>query len=165
MFNRKKLQVEFKKNIIEDLILDAQTSKNDHEQGGVLMGELYPKKDLIVVTHVVKSVPQFSNPYNFEMDVDSIQLQISEIWKNSGGSITYLGDWHTHPEHSPTPSFTDRVTFTKNYLNSSFDQNFLLYIIVGMLSHEDTKLWIGLCNGFVTRKLSSDQITIKKTEC
>jgi integrative and conjugative element protein (TIGR02256 family) len=34
-------------------------------------------------------------------------LLLAKRWEKSGRSLTYLGDWHTHPEDHPTPSPTD----------------------------------------------------------
>lgn len=162
MFDIKNLRVEFKEKVLNDLLVNAQTSKGENERGGVLMGELYPKKNLIIVTHIIKSIPKYADRYNFEMDVESTQLEISKIWKESERTITYLGDWHTHPEYSPKPSFDDYLTFTKNYRHSAFDQNFLLYIIVGMLPDENKNLWVGLCQGLITRKLATTRIIFNR---
>ncbi len=30
------------------------------------------------------------------------------MWRDSGGTVRYLGEWHTHPEAHPAPSGTDR---------------------------------------------------------
>jgi integrative and conjugative element protein (TIGR02256 family) len=35
------------------------------------------------------------------------QVAIRE-WLESGGSINFVGEWHTHPERHPTPSWVDR---------------------------------------------------------
>lgn len=33
-----------------------------------------------------------------------------QIWSESGGTLYYLGDWHSHPNGEPTPSEQDVVT-------------------------------------------------------
>ena len=86
------------------------------------------------------------------MDVKHVQEKINTIWKQSSGEKTYLGDWHTHPENYPKPSFTDYMTFSKNYFHSTIDHNFLLYMIFGY-EDSNTPKWVGICNGFHTKKI------------
>jgi integrative and conjugative element protein (TIGR02256 family) len=33
-------------------------------------------------------------------------------WRVSGGTDTFVGEWHTHPEARPSPSFLDRWTWS-----------------------------------------------------
>lgn len=45
--------------------------------------------------------------YGYARDVDGHIGIAMEIWKQSGGTIGYLGEWHTHPERVPHPSNKD----------------------------------------------------------
>ncbi len=36
--------------------------------------------------------------------------RIATIYRESGNVVTYLGDWHSHPQGSRTPSRLDRRT-------------------------------------------------------
>ncbi len=49
-------------------------------------------------------------------------------WKESGGIITYLGEWHTHPVKTPSPSSTDRYEWSKL---CAFYSDPLVFLIVG----------------------------------
>ena len=49
-------------------------------------------------------------------------------WESSGGTMHYIGEWHTHPEMRPTPSSIDRREWgkLKNYYCEP-----LVFIITG----------------------------------
>jgi integrative and conjugative element protein (TIGR02256 family) len=34
-------------------------------------------------------------------------------WQESGGSVNFVGEWHTHPERHPTPSWIDRRSWRR----------------------------------------------------
>lgn len=124
-----------------------QSNNEDKEKGGVLMGELYPSLNKAVVTNVLYLELNNSSRFDLHLDVKGLQEEMNEIWEKSEGKITYLGDWHTHPENKPKPSFTDYSTFIKNFYLSEFDQNFMIYVIVGKKA-----LWCKVFNGYFFRK-------------
>lgn len=147
-FNLKSISVEFTEEIL----------KNKHsfyhveglpEKGGILMGELFPNKNLIVITNLIEVPSLNRTSVTYEMDMQFTHNIINETWTQSGGTITYIGDWHTHPEYNPKPSFKDYITFSKNFFQSSINQNFLIYIIFGY--EYGYSKWVGLCNGIKTK--------------
>lgn len=134
----------------EKLLSYKQTNENSPETGGVLMGELYLKSNKIKITHILVGELTSSSKYGLELNVKYLQKKIDEIWQKSDGTITYLGDWHTHPEIKPKPSFIDYKTFIKNYYSSQFNQNILLYMILG----NGDSLWFKSFNGFRFREIN-----------
>ena len=67
------------------------------------------------------------------------QPYINKAWKRSNGTLIYLGEWHTHPEMDPKPSFDD-TRMIKTVLNETvMEINFLYLIIVG----QNNSLWVG----------------------
>jgi integrative and conjugative element protein (TIGR02256 family) len=146
--NIQSLQISFEQDAISDLISKAQTSTTDNERGGVLLGEIFLNNSTILVTHIIESQKAKTKRYGFLMNVDEVQKTINDIWETSEGHITYLGDWHTHPEAQPLPSFKDKITFRKNYFGTHVDQSLLIYIIVGTSDIEDKGLWLAACDGY-----------------
>lgn len=57
--------------------------------------------------------------------------------------LHYLGDWHTHPEMTPTPSSRDLTTMTDCFRKSKHELRAFLMVIVG-LAPGDAGLWVGL---------------------
>jgi integrative and conjugative element protein (TIGR02256 family) len=148
-FHQPNLNIEIDESVIKIFNSYKQKKINDSEKGGVLMGNLYPSSNKIVITHALICKNQEATRHGLNLNTKCLQEKILKIWDDSNGTITYLGDWHTHPEHSPQPSITDYKTFVLNYFTSKFDQNLLLYIIVGSDKINWCKSFNGLFLGSV----------------
>jgi len=101
-----------------------------------------------IITDIILSINACSNLTNLELDTYELQKIINNKWVESKGGITYLGDWHTHPCKTPKPSILDKITFFKNYHQSKFDQNILIYIILG----SKEKNYMAIHNGYTLRE-------------
>jgi len=143
-FDTSNLTVIINANVSDILNSYKQINKNDNENGGVLMGELYPSLNKIIITHALICDNQNSHRNGINLNTKCLQNKILKIWEKSNGKITYLGDWHTHPCKNPKPSIIDKITFFKNYHQSRFDQNVLIYIILGTKE----KNYIAIHNGY-----------------
>ncbi len=148
-FNTKFLLVNLDKILLTELFSYRQIIDSDKEMGGVLMGELYPNSNRIKITNILVCEHSNNSRYGLELNIECLQKQMNKIWEDSGGTITYLGDWHTHPEFNPMPSYTDYKTFVKNYYVSKFEQNLLLYIILG----QEKQIWFKSFNGIKFKKI------------
>ena len=149
-FTSKSLIINIDGKLVNELLSYRQKKDSDSETGGVLMGELYPNSNRIQITHILVCKHTTNSRYGLELNVECLQKQMNEIWEKSKGTITYLGDWHTHPEFNPKPSYVDYKTFVKNYYKSKFEQNLLLYIILG----QEKEIWFKSFNGFQFRKIN-----------
>ena len=149
-FTSKSLIINIDRKLVNELLSYRQKKDSDSETGGVLMGELYPNSNRIQITHILVCKHTTNSRYGLELNVECLQKQMNEIWEKSKGTITYLGDWHTHPEFNPKPSYVDYTTFVKNYYKSKFEQNLLLYIILG----QEKEIWFKSFNGFQFRKIN-----------
>lgn len=149
-FTSKSLIINIDGKLVNELLSYRQKKDSDSETGGVLMGELYPNSNRIQITHILVCKHTTNSRYGLELNVECLQKQMNEIWEKSKGTITYLGDWHTHPEFNPKPSYVDYRTFVKNYYKSKFEQNLLLYIILG----QEKEIWFKSFNGFQFRKIN-----------
>lgn len=45
------------------------------------------------------------------------QVMVDEAFARSSGRLQYLGEWHTHPEDSPSPSPTDFGSWQRHLLS------------------------------------------------
>jgi len=66
-----------------------------------------------------------------------------DIDERFADGLHYLGDWHTHPEMTPTPSSRDLKTMTECFRKSKHELRAFLMVIVG-LAPVDAGLWVGL---------------------
>jgi len=84
------------------------------ETGGCLMGYLSDNKKDIVITDIVGPGSKATHKNNsFIPDYDYQERKVAEIYKKTGRTSTYLGDWHTHPDGRQSLSNID-VTALQN---------------------------------------------------
>jgi integrative and conjugative element protein (TIGR02256 family) len=94
-------------------MIDEAEKWAPYETGGVLMGYQAQNNDL-VVTDLIGAGDNATHKYTgFTPDQDYQLEQIAQVYVRSGGTITYLGDWHTHPNSKPEPSLLDKRTLTR----------------------------------------------------
>jgi len=89
------------------------SAKFPFETGGILLGYTADNQD-VVATHLIGPGPNARHEkYRFEPDGDFQQKEIEKVFRETGGRITYLGDWHTHPLGVAVLSSTDKRTLEK----------------------------------------------------
>lgn len=109
------------------------------ESGGILLG--YRRQHHLHITGVTTPDESDGRMRNFfSRSAHFHQSVASEKWQNSGGTVDYIGEWHTHPELDPTPSAIDKRGWLRI---SRFRKAPMVFIIVG----ERNDLWVGLGDG------------------
>lgn len=82
------------------------------EAGGIFIGA-YRAKHIEVVSCTVPMATDIRGRYSYDRKDLGHQLAATAAWKDSGHTLTYVGEWHTHPESFPTPSFQDKWTWRR----------------------------------------------------
>jgi integrative and conjugative element protein (TIGR02256 family) len=75
------------------------------EVGGWLLG--YWTEDSIVVTHATPPNSR-GTPFGVTISGRGHRRDFDRAWDRTGGRVTFLGDWHTHPGVLAEPSKKDR---------------------------------------------------------
>ncbi|ROH97913.1 Mov34/MPN/PAD-1 family protein [Chryseobacterium daecheongense] len=120
---------------IDESLLDIfneyiQDDQKKNEAGGILTGLIY--KDMVEVCNCsVPSSHDRRSRYNFVRSKIAAQEFLINRFKISDGREIYLGEWHTHPEQYPTPSYCDIVSFKKTIKTNKFYSELFFMIIVG----------------------------------
>lgn len=112
----------------------------DPEAGGVLLGRYVDNSADIVIDAV--TVPQDGDLQarsRFLRARRGHQVLIDDVWNESNGTVTYLGEWHTHPEAVPHPSWVDRADWVRKGMFDVFTEA-IFFVIVGT---EDLGVWEG----------------------
>ena len=149
-FNTFDLNIQISEQAYATMMNYRQLNEDEIEKGGLLMGQLFPYENTIIITNILASNDSDSDRHNIKLNIECLQNQMNIIWEESKGTITYIGDWHTHPQQNPRPSFIDYQTFFKNFYTSKFDQNILLYLILG----SSNEIWSKSFNGFLFKEFS-----------
>lgn len=83
------------------------------ETGGVLAGYTADNED-VVITAVIGAGPGAKHGrLRFEPDHEWQCTQLDDLYRDSRGSVVYLGDWHTHPTGVPSMSLLDKRTLQR----------------------------------------------------
>lgn len=81
------------------------------EVGGWLLGYWADDARSLFVTHLTP--PTAGRPWKVTISGRGHRRYFDEAWDASGGEVTFLGDWHTHPGVAATPSRRDRLALVK----------------------------------------------------
>lgn len=114
--------------ILESFI---QSEANQSEAGGILMGEIRGN-DVYVQKITTPNKLDTRTRFSFIRHKDNAQLILNHEWVNSGFTMTYLGEWHTHPEKNPNPSFQDLKMIREQFCLGKLTLPFLILIIQGI---------------------------------
>lgn len=121
-----------------EMYLQKEPSKS--EAGGVLIGRIISKNDDILVDAItVPNNDDIRERFFFFRKKKKVQKIINKYWKKSSGTKIYLGEWHTHPENVPQPSDYDYRNWKNISVNAIYEQNFLIFIIIGI---EEIGCWM-----------------------
>lgn len=84
------------------------------ETGGVLIGRIFINRRCITIARVLEApVDSTRSPCSFMLGTKDLKKSISKIFERSGGTLSYVGTWHSHPSGSGEPSSTDRQSYER----------------------------------------------------
>ncbi len=84
------------------------------ETGGMLLGWSNPERNEIVITTIIGPGHRAQHEVEaFRPDSEWQQRQLEAHYEGSSGAVTYLGDWHVHPNGGFGLSRRDRRTLAK----------------------------------------------------
>ena len=102
-----------------------------NESGGIILGgQSESGLDFIVNELTLPSPTDDSGPYHYMRDKHAANKLIENAWEESGGTVNYLGEWHTHNERRPHPSYVDKNLMRQVSENESclFDRAFMMIL-------------------------------------
>jgi integrative and conjugative element protein (TIGR02256 family) len=124
----------FEQHVLDGLSAHRQCRDEEPEAGGVLLG-FRRGAHLHVVGFTPPQARDIRTRYSFHRSARGYQELARWAWKESGGHVDYLGEWHTHPEAQPAPSGIDlrewRIICTRGSQK--------IFIIVGTVLN-----WVGV---------------------
>ena len=127
--------------LIDDAVVDLvmgnrQLKSTDTEAGGILLG--LRRDDHLHVTGLTTPRPADKRSRtSFQRKDKFHQARALAAWRESGGVVDYIGEWHSHPERHPLPSSID----TREWKSiCQFQRKPMVFLIAGTLAH----LWLGV---------------------
>jgi integrative and conjugative element protein (TIGR02256 family) len=105
--------------------------ESDTEAGGILIGT-YRGNHIQIVQCTVPMKRDVRSIYRFDRKDRGHQLAAMLAWTKSSGTHTFVGEWHTHPEDYPVPSYIDRSTWRDITCRKDLPTVFIIMGRVGM---------------------------------
>jgi proteasome lid subunit RPN8/RPN11 len=88
--------------------------ESPRETGGLLVGRLTATKKIVWVTRLVKApADSRGTPYFFTRGTERLPDVLEHVERRTGGLLTYLGEWHSHPMGGSDLSDTDKEAVIK----------------------------------------------------
>jgi integrative and conjugative element protein (TIGR02256 family) len=108
---RRHTAIELPLAVLEEMEDEARR-RFPEESGGVLLGYRYPsrREPTRVVCQIGPGPGARHRRHRFEPDGSWQDEQVSRAYEASGRTLSYLGDWHSHPGGGRRPSGLDRST-------------------------------------------------------
>lgn len=129
-------------DILDKVILDMkkyiQYDSKSLEAGGVLIGYKVKGKRQIIINDL--SLPHKNDSRSRISFIRKSKSHLIKIKNSKVKNNFCIGNWHTHPTNSPTPSYIDIETWKFELKNCKSSFNYQLYVICGI---KEFRLWIG----------------------
>ncbi|MEX1112942.1 MAG: Mov34/MPN/PAD-1 family protein [Patescibacteria group bacterium] len=98
------------RSAVADMVAEAERAHPD-ETGGMRLGWTnLDRKEVVVATTVGPGPIAEHHPTRFAPDADWQQTHLDAVYRRTSTKITYLGDWHVHPQGGFGMSRRDRRT-------------------------------------------------------
>lgn len=121
---------------VVDLIFGYEQRDGFPESGGIFLG--YRREIHIHVALATTPQPWDKQMrYRFNRCDPFHQAIATQKWKESEGTVDYVGEWHTHPKVDPSPSLLDIIEWDKIHRTRQYP---MLFLIVGLRE----TFWVGL---------------------
>ena len=132
VFRSGEVFVKLDADVVERLQRHAQLERRASEAGGVLIGRRVEGCDDVVVDQITTPLPRDVRArMRFARQDPGHQERITRVWEASGGTLGYLGEWHTHPEPLPAPSRVDWQDWKRRLREDTTDGPDVFFMIVG----------------------------------
>ncbi len=146
IFKSEKYKVEISENVIDIFKRFKQRKREDPEAGGIILGQV-KNKYILVSKATTPCFNDISSRFSFIRDCSLAQLIVDYEFYNNNGHVIYLGEWHTHPENTPSPSSQDFKMLKNQYRKNTLNENYILMFIVGIKT-----IYMGRYNGKTNKK-------------
>lgn len=116
-----------------------------HESGGTLLGKV--AEDVLTIEKATTpGKGDKQGIFFFHRQKRRAQLLVNEAFSESKGTLIYIGEWHTHRQRIPQPSYLDKKEIIRAYKKSELILDIIVLIVVGN-SDKIGNIWLGFFDG------------------
>lgn len=129
--------------VVTRIIIHKQISIHSTEAGGVLLGRYIKNTEDVVIDLITEpSNDEHRTRLAYFRTSPHHQALLDDSWTQTAGELTYLGDWHTHPQCKPVPSLVDKENWHDRLEKDIFTES-LFFLILGS---QEIRIWEGKNN-------------------
>ena len=125
------ITLKISEKIIDQMLQFKQDTNDKHESGGILIGYYIEELSFTLTNITTPSKLDRSSRFFFTRNKNSAQNAINKFFKESNGKKIYLGEWHSHPEDMPKPSFLDCKSIKEQIKLNKLNSKIIFMIIIG----------------------------------
>lgn len=121
--------------VIERITAEAHRFRGRKERGGILIGQ---RREEHLHVHEATLPMRFDwgTRFAFRRCAAGHQAIATRRWRSSGGTMDWIGEWHSHPQAVPSPSAIDLASWRGIVARR---QAPMLFVIIGYDEH-----WAGV---------------------
>lgn len=113
------------------------------EAGGIFIGN-YRDRHIEVLRCTEPMPGDRRQRYSFDRMDPHHAVTAEALWRKSGRTSTFVGEWHTHPETHPSPSPIDRSTW-----KSVVDKCHPMPALFSICGKTNVYFWLGTTSSLV----------------
>lgn len=147
----------FEPVVLETIGHFRQDTKNKSEAGGILLG-FRRGPHLHVVEATTPTNRDRRSRTGFERSAEIHRHIAMCRWQDTGGTMDYLGEWHTHPEANPSPSGIDLAAW--NAIYATRPHRSVIFVVAGNSNH----CWFGVAQASTLRHLPFGHDVLRDAE-
>ena len=147
--NKQKLV--FTDSVFKTLNQYRQTTFSRKEAGGQFFARITPKL-VIIAAATGPSRKDKRHRFGFIPNKSRLKQEILEYFEKG---YHYIGDWHSHPQLIPKPSFLDLRSMKKCFRQSKHELDHFVLAIIGK-DDVQKNMWVGAVNSKKVIKLNAE---------
>ena len=125
----RRVLLSFADSVLEVFAAFRQVSAAAPEAGGILLGTVHGRS-LLIAEATAPTPRDRRSRFLFDRSPFGHRHIAARRWRSSAGTVRYLGEWHTHPQGTPSPSGIDRQEWGM-LVRKRQDARPMLAVIVG----------------------------------
>ena len=137
--NRKLLRIS--SEVLNTFYKHRQASSRVYESGGILVGKVFDEY-ILIEKATTPGKDDKQGLFFFHRHKGRAQSLVNSSFAESQGKQIFIGEWHTHREETPHPSFIDNWEIKRAFKKSRLNLEFIILIIVGN-DNTPGNIWVG----------------------
>lgn len=155
------LKIIIKEQVVDD-IRKYYWLNIKYETGGILLGKFNRESKSIEISEIYELKINFFSKVLYKRCAKKAQKIIDKRWKETQGTINYIGEWHTHPNMLALPSKVDINSLKE--INEKVKK--ILPCTILMIAGKDEKISLIVQNGnIIEMKILSKEEVEKNKKC